>query len=205
METKKGIIVYRVLSREFGWTWPLLLLKCVIRKRKLFNKTSYAKTKGEEVDYVKRLPIASALYLEMKGRYDTENAISIMRDIIVPIGFNESMLGFQTLKKTNERPIEVLRCYLDFIDEKGAGRFCNRKYAKETDLVCHRVVTKCPFHGFFVEAGTPELTQLFCEVDRVFYEKAFPELIFHRGDSWKNTIAYGKDHCDFIFEQTTKD
>jgi hypothetical protein len=42
-------------------------------------------------------------------------------------------------------------------------------------------------------------------VDRVFYEKAFPELLFHRGDSWENTIAYGKDHCDFIFELKTED
>ena len=89
--------------------------------------------------------------------------------------------------------------YLDLVDEKGAGQFCNREYPEKTNIICHRVVTKCPFHNFFLEAGTPELTRLFCEVDKIFYAKAFPELEFSRGDLWENTIAYGKDHCEFIF------
>lgn len=155
---------------------------------------------AEEMAFVKRLPLVSAFYLELVGISDTKKAINTMRSIIVPVGVNESMKGFRTLKDHYSTPMEYLISYLDYIDEKGAGRFCSREYAKKNDHVCHRIVTKCPFHGFFSDAGTPELTQLFCEVDRVFYEKAFPGLVFHRGDSWKNTIASGKNHCDFIFE-----
>jgi hypothetical protein len=55
--------------------------------------------------------------------------------------------------------------------------------------------------GYVEETGTPELTQLFCEVDIEFFSQAFPEFKFHRGDSVENTVAYGKDHCDFIFEK----
>lgn len=192
--------MHHILSKEIGWALPLLLIKCLIRKNKLFKNTKWSKVKGEESEFVKRLPLVSTIYLELKRRYDTEKAITIIRNIIVPIGLNESMTGFQTLKNSKKTPLEYLISYLDFIDEKGAGRFCNREYPKKNNHVCHRVVTKCPFHGFFSEAGTPELTQLFCEVDKVFYEKVFPELIFHRGNSWKNTIAYGRDHSDFIFE-----
>ncbi len=47
----------------------------------------------------------------------------------------------------------------------------------------------------------PELTRLFCEVDTEFFAEAFPEFRFHRGDSLENTVAYGKDHCVFIFER----
>jgi hypothetical protein len=181
------------------------LINTLNRKKALLRNTKWSKAKGEEAKFVKRLPLVAALYLELIRRSDKETAINIMRSIIVPIGLNESMTGFRTLEDHYTTPIEYLISYFDYIDEKGAGRFCNREYPKKNRHVCHRVVTKCPFHGFFSEVGTPELTQLFCEVDRVFYEKAFPELLFHRGGSWENTIAYGKDHCDFIFELKTED
>jgi hypothetical protein len=200
MRIKEGIIAYRVLSKEFGWAWPIFLVKCLIRKNDIFENTHWSKEKGAESEFVKRLPIVSAMFLELQDRYSKEKSLAIMRKAIVPIGLNECLRSFRMLSISSENPLESLRIYLDYVDEKGAGRFCDREYPKKNNHVCHRVVTKCPFHGFFSEVGIPELTQLFCEVDRVFYEKAFPELVFHRGDSWENTIAYGKDHCDFIFE-----
>jgi hypothetical protein len=205
MKIKEGIIAYRVLSKKFGWAWPKILINILKSKNELFKKTRWPKVKTEEAEFLKRLPLVAALYLELIRRSDKETAMNIMRSIIVPIGLNESMAGFRTLENHYTMPMEYLINYLDYIDEKGAGRFCNREYPKKNHRVCHRVVTRCPFHGFFSEAGTPELTQLFCEVDRVFYEKVFPELLFHRGDSWENTIAYGKNHCDFIFELKTDD
>lgn len=198
MKIKEGIIVYRVLSKEYGSKWPALLIKSLRRKSELLKKAKWSTT--EEMEFVKRLPLVSAFYLELASISGVEKAIDIMRSIIVPIGLNESMEGFRTLKDDYSTPMEHLVSYLDYVDEKGVGRFCDRKYLKKNDVVSHRVVTKCPFNKFFREAGTPELTQLFCEVDRVFYEKAFPGLVFHRGDSWENTMAYGKDHCDFISE-----
>jgi hypothetical protein len=200
MRAKEGIIAYRVLSKEFGWMLPALFKNSLSRKSELLRSARWSS--AEEAEFVKRLPLVSALYLELVDVSDKENAINIMRKIIVPIGLNESMEGFCRLEGKYEIPMEHLVSYLDYVDEKGAGRFCEREYLEKSDCVCHRVVTKCPFHGFFSKAGTPELTQLFCEVDKVFYEKAFPELVFYRGDSWDNTIAYGKDHCDFIFEST---
>jgi hypothetical protein len=46
--------------------------------------------------------------------------------------------------------------------------------------------------------GTLELARLICEVDRVFFAEAFPELAFSRGDSWENTMAYGKPACELM-------
>lgn len=198
MRIKEGITAFRVLSKEFGWKLPAFLKNSMRRKRELLGIIKESNI--EETEYVKRLPLISALFLELVSVSDEKKAINTLRKIIVPIGLSESMKGFHRLKDEHKTPMAYLVSYLDYVDEKGAGRFCERAYLEKSDHVCHRVVTKCPFHGFFSKVGTPELTQLFCEVDRVFYEKAFPGLVFHRGDSWENTIAYGKDHCDFIFK-----
>ncbi len=189
------------LSKEIGWSWPIVMIKCMIRKNDIFKSTHWSKEKGAESNFVQRLPIVSAMFLELQNRYDKDKAFEIMKKIIVPIGLNESLTSFRMLNIAHKNPLESLKIYFNYIDEKGAGRFCNRHYSKENAHICHRMVTKCPFHGFFIEAGTPELTKLFCDVDIEFYAKAFPELNFHRGSSWENTIAYGKDHCDFIFKQ----
>lgn len=203
LKFKETKIAKSVLSKEIGWSWPLFLIKCLIRKNDIFKNTHWSKVSGAEANFVKRLPLVSAMFLELQNRSNKEQALEIMRKIIVPVGLNESLTSFRSIKISGKDPLELLESYLDFVDEKGAGRFCNREYPKKNKNVCHRVVTKCPFHGFFSEAGTPELTKLFCEVDKEFYGKAFPELRFHRGSSWENTIAYGKDHCEFIFENVT--
>jgi len=199
MRINEGILAARVLGKEFGLLWPTVLINCVRRKNELFEKVSEEGV--ETTEYVKRLPLVSALYLELTRLRDSEKAMSMMRSILVPVGENESMEGFRRLKGTFSNPMEHLVGYLDYVDEKGAGRYCERFYSRSDDQVCHRVVTKCPFYEFLDAAGTPELTQLFCEVDRIFYKAAFPDLLFHRNGSWENTIAYGKNQCDFVFEQ----
>lgn len=204
MKLKEIKITKSILSKEVGRSWPLFLIKCLIRKNDIFENTPWSKVKGAESKFVKRLSLVSAMYLGLENKFDKEEAFEIMRKIIVPIGVNESLTDLRSLKISRKNPLELLISYLDLVDEKGAGRFCNREYSKKNIDICHRVVTKCPFHGFFSEAETPELTKLFCEVDTQFYSKAFPDLKFHRGSSWENTIAYGKDHCEFIFEKNNK-
>jgi hypothetical protein len=49
--------------------------------------------------------------------------------------------------------------------------------------------------------GNGIIKKLFFEVDRRFFTEAFPDLTFHRGNSWENTIADGKDNCEFVFEK----
>ncbi len=201
MKIKEIKIVKSVLSKEIGWLWLILLTRCLIRKNAVFKKTHWAKIKNTETELFKRLSLVAASYMGLQAKFGKEKAFKIMRKIIVPIGCNEPMILLQSLKTSGKKPMELLINYLDLVDKKGMGRFCNRKYKNRNNNICHRIVTKCPFHGFFTETGTPELTRLFCEVDKEFYSKAFPDLKFHRGSSWENTIAYGKGHCDFIFEK----
>lgn len=124
-----------------------------------------------------------------------------MREILIPIGCNEQWNHLQSLGISNEEPMKRLRAFNDLMDKEGTPQFNKREYVEQSDNICHFVITRCIFKDFFTEAGTPELTKLFCEVDKEFFPKAFPDFKFHRGSSWENTIAYGRDHCEFIFEK----
>jgi hypothetical protein len=103
--------------------------------------------------------------------------------------------------KSRMHAMEQLMEFNDLMDRKGAPQFNKRKYIRQDDSICHFVITRCIFEDFFAEVGTPELTKLFCDLDREFFPKAFPDFKFHRGSSWKNIIAYGMDHCEFLYSR----
>jgi hypothetical protein len=106
----------------------------------------------------------------------------------------------EPLKRQYDDPMDILVEYLKKVDGEGVGRFCIRVQGNDANT-CHRVVRKCPFHDFHLEAGTPELTRIFCETDIAFYGRSFPAFTFHRNGSWENTIAYGKEECEFVFDR----
>ena len=201
MNIKEIKIIKSVSSKEIGWSWPLFIIKCLIRKRSVFNNTHWANEKGAESKFAKRLSISAAMYLNLKEKMIKERAFETMRKILVPIGCNEQWKHLESLKVFDNKPMKWLMAFNDLMDRKGAPQFNKREYVKQDDNICHFVITRCVFNDFFTEVGTPELTKLFCEVDKEFFPKAFTDFEFRRGSSWENTIAYGQDHCEFIFEK----
>jgi len=197
---KEFNLIKSILSKEIGWIWPIFLLKCMIKKRSIFNKTHWIGKKNDETKFVKRLSLASAIYLELQNGFDKNKAFEIMREMLIPIGCNEQWNHLKSLNLKSKASMDKLMAFNDLMDEKGAPKFNRREYIRQDENICHFVIKRCIFKDFFTEAGTPELTKLFCEVDREFFPKAFPEFKFHRNGSWENTIAYGKDHCEFVFE-----
>ena len=193
--------VISVLSEHVGWLWPYFLLKCLMRNRLVFNKSRWSRLEGAESEFVKRFSFASTVYLELRTKFSEEKAFAIMKDILVPLGVSEQWKHFRSLEVLEKKPMEQLMEFNMLMDQKGAPQFNEREYIQQDNRVCHFVITRCVFHDFFTEVGTPDLTKLFCEVDREFFPKAFPDLKFHRGGLWENTIAYGLDHCEFIFEK----
>ena len=201
MKIRELKIIRDVLSDVVGWTWPFLVLKGLVRRRAIFASTQWAGEKGGESDFVKRFSLTSAIYLELVDRVGIQEAFDAMRHILVPIGCNEQWTHLRSLGNLAETQMGQLMAFHDLMDKKGAPQFNRREYVERSDKICHFAITRCVFHDFFTQAGTPELTKLFCEVDREFFAAAFPDLNFHRGDSWENTIAYGRKFCTFIFEQ----
>ena len=190
-----------ILNKGIGWSWPAFLLKCLQRKRTVFANTPWATEKGEEAQFAQRVCLSVAVYLNLMDRLGKERALEMMRDILVPIGSREQLQNVKSLSIQGDDDMERLLSFYDLMGRAGIGRFVERTIVEQSDNVLSYEVRNCLFSRLYNETGTPELTQFFCEVDRDFFPKAFPNLEFHRGGSWENTVAYGKDHCTFIFEK----
>jgi hypothetical protein len=195
-------ILKSVLKQELGRTWPLFLLSCLLKKKSLFSSTRWAKNSGAETEFVKRLSIIASVYRTLAEKSGREKAFNIIKKIVVPVGCSEQWAHFNSLALSKERGMGRLMKFHNLMDREGAPQFNTRNYVKHNSTTCHFKITRCVFNDFFTEVQCPELTKLFCEVDKEFFPNAFPEFSFHRESSWENTIAYGKDHCEFIFERT---
>ena len=201
MKIREVKIIRSVLRKEIGWLWALFMVKCLISGNAISRKTHWAGVRDEESRFVKRFSLACATYIELGGKIGKENAFEAMKKILVPIGCSEQWNHLNSLNLSKDTGMARLMAFNNLMDKKGAPQFNKRDYVKQNNTICHFIITRCIFYDFFTEAGTPELTRLLCEVDREFFTGAFPDFGFHRGDSWENTIAYGKDRCDFIFEK----
>ena len=201
MKLKEIQIVNATFSASISWSWPFVLLKALARKNALFSQTRWSNTKDSETDFVKRISIAPALYNELGNRIGRDQAFQVMSELLVSIGCNEQWRHLNSIDTTDGTGMERLMAFNRLMDQKGAPRFNRREYVVQDEIICHFLITRCVFYDFFTETGTPELTKAFCEVDRAFFPEAFPNFRFHRGGSWENTIAYGKDHCEFLFEK----
>jgi len=201
MKLKEIRIIKSILNARIGWSWPVVLLKAMVKKNAVLSKTRWSKTRGPESEFVKQISVAPALYIELGRRIGRDKAFEIMEELLVSIGCNEQWDHLNSMDVAEGAGMERLTAFNKLMDQKGAPRFNKREYVKQDENICHFLITRCVFNDFFAEAETPELTKLFCEVDRRFFPEAFPDFRFHRGDSWENTIAYEKDHCEFVFEK----
>jgi len=201
MKLKEIQNIKSALSVSIGWSWPFVLLKVLAKKNALFSKTRWAKTGGLETKFIKRVSVAPALYVELGKWIGRDKAFEVLDELLVSIGCNEQWDHLNSMDVAEIVGMERLKAFNNLMDQKGAPRFNKREYIRQDEDTCHFLITRCVFYDYFSETGTPELTKLFCEVDRRFFPEAFPDFSFHRGGSWDNTIAYGKDHCEFVFEK----
>jgi hypothetical protein len=152
----------------------------------------------EEARYPKNLSLAAGIYLGLKQKLRQERALAAIRRILVPIGEATNCQFFDTLDLSNLTGNEWFMEFKKKMEETPEHRYTQREYVRVDDTTCHYIIRCCLVHDFFLEAGTPELTRFLCETDQAFFPSAFPDLEFSRGDSWENTMAYGKDHCEYL-------
>ena len=201
MKLKEMRIITPILRASTGWSWPVVLLRALAGKNAVFSSTRWSNTTGPETEFVRRMSVAPPLYRELAGKLGRDEAFEVAKKLLVSIGCAEQWDHLNTMDAAGEAGMERLMAFNDLMDQKGAPRFNTREYVRQDDDICHFRITRCVFNDFFTEAGTPELAKLFCLVDREFFPEAFPDFEFHRGDSWENTIVYGRDHCEFVFEK----
>ena len=194
--------IISTLFQEIGWSFPVILISGSLRKNGIFNQTRWAQNPDlkTEAAYVKRLSFAAAIYLSICERVGKDKAFQIVRKVLVPIGCDTVRKRLNALDLSGLHGMERLMKFNHFMQTNDEAKYNLREYVVTDHQTCHYVIKRCVVHDFFTEAGTPELTRLICEVDQVFFPEAFPDFLFDRGDSWENTMAYGKKHCDFILK-----
>jgi len=151
MKIKEIKITKSVLSRNVGWLWAIFLIKCLFRKKSIFNKSRWSKSEGAESEFVKRFSFASAMYLKLQAKFGKEKAFETMKKILIPIGCSEQWKHFQSLEVFGKKPMEQLMEFNNLMDRKGAPQFNKRKYIKQDDNICHFVITRCIFKDFLLK------------------------------------------------------
>lgn len=186
---------------ELGPSWPIFLAKCGLYSNTVFKKTHWASTKDEESKFAKRLSFAPAIYIKLCERFDKEKAYELARQMLLPTSVDDLADFVDPSSAAGKTPMERLLDFDEAYDTKGANRFMEKDVLEQDDNTYHYVMKRCIVSDFMEEAGTPELTRIFCDSDFEFLPKTFPELEFSRGDSPENTLGYGKDRCEFLFKK----
>lgn len=202
MTTRDVKIIGSALYRELGWSWPWFFGRCLIRRNAVFRNTHWADEDSAEADFAKRLSISVAVYLNLIEKAGQERAYAVMREMLVPAGVAETQDTLDSLSVREKTGMAGILAYWEFSDKGGGmGQYNKGAFAEQDDDVLHYVVQECILARFYQETGTPELARLLCESDKAFWSAAYPGFVFHRGSSWENTIAFGKDRCEFVFER----
>jgi L-2-amino-thiazoline-4-carboxylic acid hydrolase len=189
------------LKDELGPSWPLFLAKCGLYSNTVFKKTRWASKRDEESKFAKRLSFAPAIYLKLCERFDKEKAYKLAEQMLLPTSVDDLADFVDPAGSTGKTAMERLMDFWNAYDTKGANRFMEKEVLQQDDSTYHYVMKRCVVCDFMQEAGTPELTRIFCDSDLEFLPRAFPELEFTRGDSPENTLGYGKDRCEYLFKK----
>ncbi|SNR60276.1 L-2-amino-thiazoline-4-carboxylic acid hydrolase [Desulfurobacterium atlanticum] len=197
MEPGEILITIKVLHKETGWHWPKLLISATILSGKIYKKSSWSRRKGEAAQLIKRLAFIPAIYIELSQKYGKEKGEEITEKVVMATSIKE-MEKFLP-KEKHLTPMKRLLKFREKMEKEGISRFNTVEDVKCTETICHFRIKECIIYQFFKEINFPHLTQMFCRVDNLFFQKAFPEFKFHRGNG-ENTIYHGKKYCEFIFE-----
>lgn len=204
METLQALsTIASVLRKEVGWSWPLFLAGCLGDSKTLFSGTRWAADGAPpaETRYLRQFALIASIYLRLKEQFGPARAIDAMGRIMVPTGCASARRQLDSLDASHEPGVARLMAFNEAVQAGDLGSFGRREYLAVTDSLCHYVEHRCLVWEFFTQVGTPELAMHLCQVDHTFFPQAFPEFTFSRGDSWENTIAYGRNRCEFILEK----
>ncbi len=195
-------LLVSAIRKEIGWTWPFFLLGCLLKANTIFRQTHWSTlpSSDSEARHVKGLALFPAIYLKLVARFGCQTALEKYQRITADFGLALEKQAFTSYGISNLIGIERFIAFRKRMEQTAADRFNVREYLEVDGTTCHYILKRCVAHDFFLEAGTPELTRFFCRGDELFFSTAFPDLAFTRGDSWENTMAYGKDHCEYILK-----
>ena len=100
-------------------------------------------------------------------------------------------------------PRERWHAYFERCLIQGVGAFNENECLIIEAERFHYRVWRCVYHELMRTAGVPQLATVVCDLDVPYHNRLFPSFAFHRGDSERNTLAYGNRWCDYVWDQRT--
>ena len=166
-----------------------LLPKVVKFKNEINNKIP--------VDIRKLLALTIAMYSMFREKMERDQALSLLKIVIIPIGLTKQMSIFRYVEDTDHIFQNLIK-YSKRFKEEGPMRLNRMIIEEEADDIYKFRVKNCIFKNVFDKFGYPELLGVFCSVDNATYNiYSADDILFTRGGKGK-TIARGNKTCDFI-------
>jgi hypothetical protein len=213
MNPERIKLLWPTLTKEIGWTFPLILASASIKSKALFKSTKWGSSTppttptpptttpdsppASESAYLKQYAVSGALYKELTSKFGKDKAFDIMRKIVVPCGCLLVRNYMTQMGLKSKSGMDRIVYFNQYMNNTPANKHNVRETVCVNENVYHYAITRCCVLDFYKEIGMPELTQLICEVDNVTYPEGFPQFHFDRDGSWSNTMAYGHDKCHF--------
>ena len=187
LKIAKGILKGYIKSPTiFMWK----LLPSVVKIKNQINKKI-------PDDIRKLLALAVAMYSLFIEKMEKDQALALLKAVIIPIGLTKQMSLFRYVEDTDHNFKNLVK-YSKRFKEEGPMRLNKMKIEEESDDIYKFCVKNCIFKNVFDKFGYPELLGVFCSVDNATYNiYSADDILFTRGGNDK-TIARGNKTCDFI-------
>jgi len=149
MKLKETQIITSILRTRIGWSFPILILKARARKKVKLSETRWSSISGSESEFVRRISLAPALYVELEKSVGREGAFEVMEDLLASVGCNEQWEHLKALDAVEGTTMARLMAFNKRRNQKATPRINKRGYVEQNERICHFVITRCIFHNFF--------------------------------------------------------
>ena len=192
----RAILAYGIL-REYLKHPVWFLFRSVLTLHRLKRKIP----KDVSKEFAKTLAFEAWMYMRLKNKMGQEQALALMRAVIVPTAIAWYGAGFRLVE--SPRSYDNIIRFHELVHAKMIEEDGNLIIDERSDKRYTYRNTFCPWHDLLTKLDIPELTEAYCAIDNGLYNVYLPgEIVFHRGGIGK-TIASGAPFCQYIYEHIT--
>jgi predicted ArsR family transcriptional regulator len=191
----------RVLRRAYGWRWPLALLRCGLASRRLVRRSRWAVRQDVEARLAALLALLPAIVLDAR-RHEREDGVPrALLDALLEPHLRRIVAELAAIGGARER----WHAFADRVVQQGIGAFNETEFVSVDDDRFELRVHRCLFAELARDAGVPKLGQELCRLGATLCAQVLPSHEFHRNGPAECTLAYGQDHCDYVWERRERD
>jgi hypothetical protein len=130
---------------------------------------------------------------------EKDKALRILKAMVLPMGLAVQMANFRYVEDMPN--MKNLIQYQQRTNKEGPTRMNSMEIIMANNNTYEFKVSRCCFYEIFNNAGFPELTSVFCEIDNAIFNVYLPDsVIFHRKGQ-KQRITDGAEYCTFFCEK----